>query len=130
MALRGTTFPVLAMKVTAGSVGLAEGVLARYTVGVQRLGLVDLYAVAAIGGDEWSRPAGMVIGHFLHARAARTLFTPASPEAELTGWTTAPTPATSTPIATTLLYGLGGAIANAVGPPPTAQQRRKRRASR
>src|SRR5205807_5225153 len=76
----GATFGVLVLRTGVPSVALAEGVLYRYHVGMQRLGFVDLYAAVALGGDSWPHESLVVMGHHLRQLARRTLLVPPSPQ--------------------------------------------------
>ena len=129
LATTGLTFGVLVLRTGVPSVALAEGVLYRYHVGMQRLGFVDLYAAVALGGDSWPHESLVVMGHHLRQLARRTLFVPPSPQAATLGWTTKPSPGPSLQAAATLLYGLGGSVAQAVGPPRAPRKGKTRRRS-
>ncbi len=125
----GATFAVLVLRTGVSSVSLAEGVLYRYQMGMQRLGFVDLRAAVAVGDESWPRECLVVMGHHLRQLARHTLFVPPTPEVATTGWTTKPSPGPSLRAAATLLYGLGGPVAQAVGPPPVPRRGKTRRRS-
>jgi len=125
MGTPSATFPLLVLRVGAASVGLAEGVLFRYLIGMQRLGFVDMYAAVALGGESWPQSSLVVMGHYLRRLIPRTLLVPTSPEAATLGWTTEAAPQPSVRAAATLLHNLGGPVAQAVGPPSALRKGRR-----
>jgi hypothetical protein len=107
------------------SVVLAESLLTRYGLGVQKLSLAPLTGVMALG-DGWPRPAVAAMGLHLRQMAARTVFVPLTPEVGVTGWDTNPTPPASVRAASVYLHHLGGSIGEAVGAPQPARRGRRR----
>ncbi|WP_345631501.1 hypothetical protein [Rugosimonospora acidiphila] len=110
------TFPVVVMRSTVGSVGLAEGMLTRYDTGVRQRGFVEMGCAVAVGGESWPTVVRAVMGLQLESLSERTLFISPSPEAATAGWSVAPVPANSVRTAMALLQGVGGPIGEALAP--------------
>lgn len=113
------TRPVLVVRATAPGVALAEGVLARYRLGTQRAGLVLPAALAVVGARSWPAAVAAVLGFQLHQFAAEhpPIWFPHVDEVAVGGWGPHPVSADLVRAAAALLYGLGGPVAEAIGPP-------------
>ncbi|WP_238009384.1 hypothetical protein KZZ52_27705 [Dactylosporangium sp. AC04546] len=121
------TFPVLVLRPTIGSAGLAEGTIARYDDAVRTAGLVPLYATVVVGARTWPATVVPVLGHRLAQRRRRTLFAEATAESAVSGWTTGPAPPASLRAATVLLRAVTGAAPSGAAPtaaPARPPQRR------
>ncbi|MET7400136.1 hypothetical protein ABZS66_42290 [Dactylosporangium sp. NPDC005572] len=104
-----STFPVLVLRPSAGSVALAEGTVARYEDAIATIGLVPLYAAVVVGAPAWPPAIVPAIGRRLAQHRRRTLFVESTDEAAVAGWNTRQAPPASMRAAASLLRAVTGA---------------------
>lgn len=118
--------PVLVVRPTMPSVGVAEAVIARYARG-QLVDLAPLAGLLVVGASTWPTTVVAALGHLMRQAAPHALFIPHDPNAAMHGWSTRSLPAAITTAVAGLLRGLGGRYAEAAGPPPARRSRLLRR---
>ncbi|MBT8226951.1 MAG: hypothetical protein HKP61_15905 [Dactylosporangium sp.] len=119
------TWPVFVVRGTAASAALAEGILARYALGVRHLGLAALRGLAVVGGESWPVQAQAVMGGLLRQASAMGEFVPLDAEVIRSGWGTAPVPAAVLRAVAALLSRIDGHVAQAVDARKPAARRRR-----
>ena len=127
LAAPAATRPMLVVRPTVPSVGLAEAVIARYSLGQRRVHLAPVAGLVVTGADSWPNQVRAGLGYLLQQAAERAHFIPSDSEATVVGWTANPLPVATTTAAAGLLRVLGGRFAEAAGPPPPRRGRLLRR---